>query len=638
MKLKKVKQVLALVLASAMTFSLVACGGTTTTTDQGTTDESDSGDGSDTADDAEEPADSTDNEEPSDGGEATDDGDATDGGDGADGSSTSTSGGGTAADAAEPDLTGIIPEEPVTLTVYSQLANYEGEQIGWFADIMKEKFNVILNIVSEGDGVFDTRMESGDLGDIVIFGSDGEQYARAWQNGMLLDWNEDDILSDYGPYIKEAMASALDKNAQISDGTVYGFGHDVASSPGQYGEFDYHPDLRYDLYTQIGSPEINELEDYIDVLKQMKEICPTSDSGKETYGVSLFPDWDGNMVMFVKSTATNFFGLDEFHFGFYDPDTGTFEDCLLDGGHYERCLRFYNKLYQEGLLDPDSMTQTNADCMEDYTSGGAFMCIFGWMGAVQYNTEEHLSAGKKMLPVACKNQDTLVYGLGTVGSNRVWTIGANTQYPELCMAIINYLCTPSGRLDYEYGPEGVCWEWLDNGKAELTDFGLQCKALAAKEDKVMPEPYTGLWDDGVPQMNNTTWSVNTTIPGGVDGQTFNYQYWDKYLSLDVDEAEQQWRDDMGANSYREYLQGFEYTISPANTYAETPRDDALTTTWEQVKNSIVDGSWKAIYASSDEEFDSIWEQMKADADSYGYQECVEWCQNEAALRKAAEVQ
>ena len=58
------------------------------------------------------------------------------------------------------DLSDIIPNETVTLTVYSQLSNYEGEQIGWFADIMKEKFNVKLNIISNGDGVCDSRMES----------------------------------------------------------------------------------------------------------------------------------------------------------------------------------------------------------------------------------------------------------------------------------------------------------------------------------------------------------------------------------------------------------------------------------------------------------------------------------------------
>ena len=607
----KFKKALSLVLISAMTCSLAACSGSTTTTSQNNADTATDKTDTDKAVDADNAA------EP----------------DTASGTADADTAGG---ELKEADLTDIIPDETVTLTVYSQLSNYEGEQIGWFADIMKEKFNVKLNIISNGDGVFDTRMESGNLGDIVLFGSDGDEYARAYQNGMLFDWNEDDILSDFGPYIKSHMADALDKNAKISDGTVYGFGFDVASGPGQYGEFDYHPDIRYDLYKEIGSPEIKELEDYVDVLKQMKEVCPTSDSGKETYGVSLFKDWDGNMVMFVKATATNFFGLDEFHFGFYDADTGAFEDCLQEGGHYERCLKFYNTLYQQGLLDPDSMTQGYDGCMEDYQDGGAFFCIFNWMGATQYNTNEHMAEGKKLLPVVATNEDTVVYGLGQSGSNRIWSIGAKSQYPELCMAIINYLCTPEGRLDYEYGPQGVCWEWLDNGKAELTDFGLDCKALAAREDKVMPAPYSGLWDDGCPQMNNTTWSLNTTIPDGVDGQTFNFKYWDKYLALDVDKAEQEWRTDMGVESYTEYMTKYNYSIALPHNYAESAKSDELATTWEQVKTCIQNGSWQAIYAKDDSEFESVVTKMRADADSYGYQECIEWCENEAALRKAAE--
>ena len=52
---------------------------------------------------------------------------------------------------------------------------------------------------------------------------------------------------------------------------------------------------------------------------------------------------------------------------------------------------------------------------------------------------------------------------------------------------------------------------------------------------------------------------------------------------------------------------------------------------------VQNGSWQAVYAKDDAEFDSVMEQMRADADSYGYQDCVEWCTNEAALRKAAEI-
>lgn len=57
----------------------------------------------------------------------------------------------------------------VTLDVYSMLANYSGIQSGWGADLLKQKFNVKLNYVQSDSGTFDTRMETGDLGDIVVF-------------------------------------------------------------------------------------------------------------------------------------------------------------------------------------------------------------------------------------------------------------------------------------------------------------------------------------------------------------------------------------------------------------------------------------------------------------------------------------
>ncbi|MFR8428182.1 MAG: hypothetical protein ACLVCH_12070 [Roseburia inulinivorans] len=66
----------------------------------------------------------------------------------------------------------IIPDETVTLDVFDQLANYSGEQIGWFGQIMLDKFNVKLNIIPDSDGVYETRMESGNLGDLVIWGND----------------------------------------------------------------------------------------------------------------------------------------------------------------------------------------------------------------------------------------------------------------------------------------------------------------------------------------------------------------------------------------------------------------------------------------------------------------------------------
>ena len=75
---------------------------------------------------------------------------------------------------------------------------------------MLEKFNVVEHH-SDPDGVYETRMESGNLGDIVIWGNDSDEYMQAVEKGMLFDWNEDDIPSDYGPYIKEHMPYALER-------------------------------------------------------------------------------------------------------------------------------------------------------------------------------------------------------------------------------------------------------------------------------------------------------------------------------------------------------------------------------------------------------------------------------------------
>ena len=58
--------------------------------------------------------------------------------------------------------------------------------------------------------------------------------------------------------------------------------------------------------------------------------------------------------------------------------------------------------------------------------------------------------------------------------------------------------------------------------------------------------------------------------------------------------------------------------------------------WNQVADCIKTYSWKAIYAKTDEEYDSIVAEMISKADEYGYDQCVEFQQNEAKLRAAAE--
>lgn len=589
----KAKKLVALLMAAVMTASLAACGNTGSTTTTDTTDAAD-------------PADDTDAADASDAsGEAGDDEDL---------------------------LADIIPEETVTLDVFDQLANYSGEQIGWFGQIMLEKFNVKLNIIPDPDGVYETRMESGNLGDIVIWGNDSDEYLQAVEKGMLFDWNEDDILSDYGSYIKENMPYALEKNTNLSGGTTYGYGFDVAVDANARQDIMYTWDLRWDLYKELGYPEIKNLDDLVEVLAQMKELCPTDDNGKTTYGVSLFNDWDGDMVMFVKALVSAYYGYDEFGFGFYDSVEQKYYPCLEENSPYIESLKFYNTLYQKGLLDPDSETQKYDGMVEDYQNGTAFLNIFNFLGSALYNSEAHAADGKAMYPCPPAEAQPIAYGQNVYGGNRIWSIGAKTEYPELCMAILNWLSTPEGRMTAEYGPKDVCWYYDENGKTCFTELGRTAKLDKKTE---MTDGYSGTFEDGEFKMNNQTWALDAENTDS-NGDTYNYRKWESYNSEAGSEIEADWREVTGCNIPDERMGQTKFRLAPGTTYSAGVKSDELMVLWNQVASCIKENSWRAIYAKTDAEFDQIVSDMMAQADQYGYDECVAFQENEAKLRAAAE--
>jgi len=528
--------------------------------------------------------------------------------------------------------------ELITLVVYSQLANFAGMQEGWAAEILAYKFGVQLLIISDAvEGTFQTRMQNGFLGDIVIFGTNGRQYMDAVNAGFLFNWDDDNLLRDYGPFIYEHMQLALQTNRNMHDGRLFGFGHNVATCAENHEDFFYYPYLRWDLYVALGKPPIYTLECFIDILYAMRQLEPYTPDGLRTFGVSFFPDWDGDMVMMVKSTPA-LYGFDEFGLGLYCTITQTFQPVLTpieEGGMYLRALRFYNQLFQRGLVDPDSMTQTFNDMIEKYTRGQAFWNIFSWM-ASPFNTEENLATGRAMMPVAAADQRNIVYGLNVFGGNRIWTIGSNSAHPELAMEIINWLATPEGTLSFEYGPRGVTWDFCENGDTFLTPLG-----LAAQQDDstiITHRNWTGEYGDGVFHHNNTTWSIDAINLASASGETFNFNNWRSTLENQfVHPIEQSWRDHFNAVSADDYLIARGHvSVSIASPFVMDVRDSAMQFVWDQVVMIVRNRSWEAIYAPNDEEFNRIVALMIEEAYAFGYADLMVWNHEQALRRRAAE--
>ena len=547
--------------------------------------------------------------------------------------------------------------ETIKLEVYSQLANYNGLQTGWSAALLKDLFNVEVVIIPDMDGTYETRMESGSLGDLVIWGDNGADYKHAIAKGMLLDWEEFDLGETYAPYVFENYADALANNRQINgDGKVYGYGFNVALEQGSHQSFMYSWDLRWDLYKQLGYPEIKNLDDLIEVFKQMKAICPTDEMGNEAYAASLWPDWDGNMVMYVKAMATAYYGFDEHGFGLYNPTNGEYYDCLGlydsktgealaqpdNETPYIEMLKFFNKLYREGLLDPNSRTQTYDEMGTKVKNGGVYWGIFNYASSMAYNTPEHLAEGKMMYARVPDDANPIVYGMSTLGGNRIWSIGAYTAYPELCLAIMDYLSTPEGAMTMWYGPRGLTWDYDENGGMYFTELGKKT-STDSKTDMngiVWTSPYTGkqytlsgTFNDGCLQINNTTLTKDMVNPDGALGEAFNYTTWVSEQTAASCEIEEDWRTWSGVSLADQYFEKIgKYTVMPDLPYAESAKTDELKVKWDQCAKAITTNSWRAIFAKADAEFNMHITNMRNQCKNYGYEECNAFCLNEAQIK------
>ena len=539
------------------------------------------------------------------------------------------------------DATGAAHDTEMAITAFSQLANWSGDQIGWGATLLKDYFNVTMTVIPDSDGAYQTRMENGDLGDLVVWGTNGSDYQKAVDQGKLFDWDEDKVYDETAENIKKYFSKAVEGNKELnSDGKIHGIGNNVTNEKGDHDLFIYNWGLRWDLYQKLGHPEVKNLDDLESVLKQMQALEPTGDDGKQTYALSIWPDWDSNMVMYVKGLASAYRGYDELGIGLYDSTTGKFYDCLADDGPYMESLKFINKLYRDGLVDPDSMTQTYDEMITKVRNGNVLFSIFDYAGSTAFNTEAHASQGKIMLPLVPSEASIIVQGLSMQGQGRIWSIGDLCDDPERVMEVIDWFYTPEGALTNLYGPKNLMWEYDEQGNTKFTDLGKACFEDPTTDlsgvEWTSPKTGTkytlsGTYNDGTLQVNNTTWASGAKNPES-NGECFYQGTWASNITDPTCDAEKDWRDTTGAKSQWQYLDAQKLSIIAAANFAEGTRDSELELTWQQVIKTITEGSWKAIYASSDEEFSSLVKSMQDTCNGYGYSDCVAWCESEASRR------
>ncbi|MBD2867640.1 ABC transporter substrate-binding protein [Paenibacillus sp. IB182493] len=525
--------------------------------------------------------------------------------------------------------------EPYKIEVLSQLANFAGEQGGWYGKIIKDKFGLEANITAPnlagGAAKFATLMASGDLGDLVIFGNDGQEYRDAIKAGLLLDWTKDGLLEKYGKDILANVPEAIEKNKKnFGEGAaVYGIGHDASNmppGPSEGNTMTYQLDMRWDLYQKLGSPKLTKMEDILPLLKQMQELEPKSDSGRPTYGFSMWADWDGNYMTLAKQFATmhGYDIGDGFNQGSLleiAAHEDKYQGILDENSYYLRTLKLYYDANQMGLMDPDSLTQKFDDVVNKFKDGQVLFSWFPWLDS-SYNIPEHTDAGKGFQMVGFEEQKIYSYGFSPYGSNRIWAIGAKAKNPERILEYINWLYTPEGMMATANGPEGLTWEMKD-GKAVLTDFGKQ----ALKDNSVqVPEEFGGgTYKDGGPKFNNSTLKPSSINPN--TNEPYDWNMWTSVLQDNPNPVDKSWREATGALTPKDLLvKNGQIALNTPISTTEAPAvmDSMLSQKLSQVGAIIKEQSWKMVFAKNDAEYDKLKNEMIEKAKGLGYDEIIDW--------------
>lgn len=531
----------------------------------------------------------------------------------------------------------------ITVDVFASEANYQGIQSGWFAKVVKDKFNMELNIIAPniaggGDTLFQTRSAAGDIGDLVIIGSDNDRLKDVVSAGLLLDMS--DMIKtrkNVGQY-----TAAIEKAQSLSgkDG-VYAIPSQVSSqpatNPSEVGEPTFGNYMRYDLYQQIGSPEINTLEDILPVLKKMQDANPKSDSGAKVYAMSLFKDWDGNMMNLAKQPC-NFYGYEELGFVMSKADGTEDQSILDDSSMYIRALKLYNKANQMGILDPDSPTQNYDTLTNKFRDGAVLWSCWSFQGQSQYNSSERVKEGKGFMSVPIADQKIYSNGANPSGTKTVIGIGSKAEDPERMMDFIDWMYSPEGNeMCNGAGPKGLTWDIVD-GKPKLTEFGLKATFDQSKPVEVPAEYGGGNYIDGNNKSSFAPILISDTDPN--TKAPYDARVWETTIEARQTPLSKAWTDAYKATNSFDYVsQHDQLSVAPGTNYVVTNQSSDIEALRNQVKAIIVDYSWKMVFAKNDKEFNSLLKEMQDTCNGLGYKDVVKFdlkcAQEQTAARQAA---
>ena len=413
-----------------------------------------------------------------------------------------------AADNGNGETTAGESGEPVELTLFLDNMNItDGSYVKTEIErITNTKLNIIQATPDEMDNKLNIMLASGDIPDIFQCETTTME-GKLLSSGILLPINE---YWDEYPNIKSGREEEIWELMKYKDGNVYSIGVD-GQNPLQIMAY------RQDWLEKFNMEVPETLDEYFEFTKKVAKEDPDENGIDDTFA---FGAYQPLLFQWLDHIFGAYGVLPNY---WMEVDGRIVDGAVLPGA--KDALVFLNKMYSEGLIDPEFVTDDAYRWQSKVKSG-----IFG-AGTTKLQLFDKNNWRNYYQPFIQSNPEgKLVYGPVLKGgcdspvgermaSRRGWVrtfVYKDSPNVDAALRVIDYLMSEEGNLFIMYGKEGEHYEWegdkvvrlIDNAKAQELDlekFYIAQKTLFLHSSDELFDAMEFLKEEGV------------TTPDPVDG-------------------------------------------------------------------------------------------------------------------------
>ncbi len=336
---------------------------------------------------------------------------------------------------------GTSEAEPVKIEVFlaESSNNWKGISV---VQYIEDKFNVEFDFIGPSWGDQETQLNmqvaGGDISDLVFASYEYDEpiLQEYMEDGVMLELT--DLLPNYPNLVNYIDSDETFDYINLVEGKTYALPRFFS----RYSEHGLY--IRKDILDELGLSIPQTMDEFYEVMSKAVEADLDSNG---MIGLTVNNAW-WMQHLTIQFTGANSWSLEgDRYVEYYTTEK------------YKEALKWFNKLYVEGLLDPDFVLNKEANAMEKLMSGRAFAgnasCTpQNYAKTVDGLKSNNAEAELVLIPYPEGTSGQFVRG-GTASLLGVNFISPSAKNPEKILEILDWMVSEEGRHIVKYGIEGV---------------------------------------------------------------------------------------------------------------------------------------------------------------------------------------